>query len=983
MKNNLAAFLSLLLFVCQHVLSQGNEHGVPVIRTFTPSDLGGHHQTYHGIHASDGYLYFANGNGILIYNGEDWNLIKGRGIQTLLEAKDGTIYAAGASSFGYLKRSESGDLRFETLLTKLDSSKHQFDVSHFLYESDEKIFLIARFGILTYDQDTIISSYDKDTYFRVSANKGEDGLIFQEARSREILQISDGQIGALQDSLLAKEIEQASIFRRFDKKWLMASRRRWFYVLNEDRTSGPVGISDQLFEKEMWGIDSLDKDLAVVRSYRDGMYFLDGEGNFINKITRKDGLADNLVFYSFKDRQGNIWACTDNGISRIENYGYLEYFKTRGSNGAAVLSIERLNNTLFTGKGQSVQKLLKKEESWEFDDPMLTVYALQLIRIDGVNYTTSQRGFGKLTDKFERLDRETVRCVHRSRTDPSLFFFGSPKGVFSRKKSGENWGEPNWIEGITAHVQSITEDDEGNLWTGTLTSGVFKIQSPMVNAVVTQVNFDSEIEISEYADVHYFRGEILVVFNGGILYVNKASGLIEPYCDFGDLFCNSQVGAYSLDFNANRNEIIVSSSEKIIKVGLEGAPTVDTISYAILNQKDYHYAAYLEDDGTTWLGGPAGLVRVDPDARRTTPGFFTKLQSITFGEDSTVHVTEKNELVFTEEVQDLRLNAAALFFESSDHNQYQFWLEGYDREWSDWTMESFKDYTNLKGGNYTFHVRSKNIYGQQGSQVSKSFAIEKDVFETLLFKLLIVLTGLFLLYYALKYASTRRKLKALEVQQNLEMAVTREREAGFKAVLTATENERKRIAKDLHDGVVQQLAAIKVNLSIVELAVTTEAEKAAVQKALKISEQAAIETRGLSHQMMPKALIELGLVPAMEDVINNMFSINEINADFQHFNLRNRYENQIEISVYRIFQELVNNISKHARAKKVDVQLIENDGNLILIVEDDGIGMDKDLTGGIGISNISSRLVTVDGKLDFSSGPNSGTIATVVIPLQG
>jgi len=104
-------------------------------------------------------------------------------------------------------------------------------------------------------------------------------------------------------------------------------------------------------------------------------------------------------------------------------------------------------------------------------------------------------------------------------------------------------------------------------------------------------------------------------------------------------------------------------------------------------------------------------------------------------------------------------------------------------------------------------------------------------------------------------------------------------------------------------------------------------------------------------------------------------------VDFQQHALKGRYDNRIEIAVYRIFQELVNNVIKHSNASQVDIQLMENRGKLMLIVEDDGVGMNNDKNDGIGMSNIRSRLTTIDGKVDYASGESAGTVATIVIPL--
>jgi signal transduction histidine kinase len=234
--------------------------------------------------------------------------------------------------------------------------------------------------------------------------------------------------------------------------------------------------------------------------------------------------------------------------------------------------------------------------------------------------------------------------------------------------------------------------------------------------------------------------------------------------------------------------------------------------------------------------------------------------------------------------------------------------------------------------------------------------------------LLLLLSGGFFFYRN----TQRQKIK-------LEITRSEEQQKGFKAVITATEDERKRIAKDLHDGVVQQLGAI--NLSLSQVSKGLEPEKAKEVEQIKtIVSSTADETRTLSHQMMPKTLIELGLIAAMNDVLQSL-KMSNVEVNFENFNLKDRYENSVEIAIYRIFQELTNNIIKHAGATSVEVQLFENSKKLILIVEDNGHGIKSKSKDGIGLSNIKSRLSTLDGKVDYSSGAESGTVATVVVPV--
>ncbi|MEM6641702.1 MAG: sensor histidine kinase [Bacteroidota bacterium] len=219
--------------------------------------------------------------------------------------------------------------------------------------------------------------------------------------------------------------------------------------------------------------------------------------------------------------------------------------------------------------------------------------------------------------------------------------------------------------------------------------------------------------------------------------------------------------------------------------------------------------------------------------------------------------------------------------------------------------------------------------------------------------------------------------KQVEQKQKLQ----EERESGYQNVINATEEERKRISKDLHDGIGQQLSAIKLALGNFSKKVSGDS-KAEIEKMTESFSKSADEVRSISHQMMPLALMENGLVHAIEDLLQSSFQFSEIKHQFEHRLKNERFDEKIEISLYRITQELINNIIKHAGATEVSVQLIEVKNKLTLFVEDNGVGLGQNVKrSGMGLLNIQSRLEIVQGKVNYEQAAGSGTSAVVSIPL--
>ncbi|MEQ8470093.1 MAG: tetratricopeptide repeat protein [Marinoscillum sp.] len=216
----------------------------------------------------------------------------------------------------------------------------------------------------------------------------------------------------------------------------------------------------------------------------------------------------------------------------------------------------------------------------------------------------------------------------------------------------------------------------------------------------------------------------------------------------------------------------------------------------------------------------------------------------------------------------------------------------------------------------------------------------------------------------------------------LQLAILSEKERGFESVIQATEEERKRISKDLHDGIGQQLSALKMALSNLAGKTSDENQREDLELITEQFSNSAEEVRQVSHQMMPRTLMDFGLINAIEDLLQNSFKFSDIKYEFEHRLKDQRFAERIEISLYRILQELINNVIKHSEANELSVQLIQNTGKLLLFIEDNGKGMNNNNSGGHGLLNIKSRLDMIKGSINYEPGPSRGTSATISIPVE-
>lgn len=205
----------------------------------------------------------------------------------------------------------------------------------------------------------------------------------------------------------------------------------------------------------------------------------------------------------------------------------------------------------------------------------------------------------------------------------------------------------------------------------------------------------------------------------------------------------------------------------------------------------------------------------------------------------------------------------------------------------------------------------------------------------------------------------------------------------FKDVIEAEEKERSRIAQELHDGLGQLLSTARLNVAILEDLVSGE-DKEGVERSLKIIDDACVEVRSISHNMMPSALIRLGLIPAVNELVNNVNSAKGIKIDFTS-NVVASLGKSLDITIYRVVQEILNNMIRHAKANHIEMSIEKIGDNLKISMKDNGIGFDTEElknSKGIGWKNIFSRISMLDGIIKLESEPQKGTEVYINLKLR-
>ncbi len=266
--------------------------------------------------------------------------------------------------------------------------------------------------------------------------------------------------------------------------------------------------------------------------------------------------------------------------------------------------------------------------------------------------------------------------------------------------------------------------------------------------------------------------------------------------------------------------------------------------------------------------------------------------------------------------------------------------------------------------NYQFKREKEKSETEQAAQLEKEKLIKWFVAGGLVLLLLITLL-----------AFNRQRLKQ-KTEHQLQLNTKQKEQAD--AVMETQESERKRIAEDLHDSLGHLLSTTKMHLQTL-----SAIDQPKVESSLHLLNQASEEIRNITFNLMPHTLEEGGLVPALHELAGKVSKAGVVKVNLQVHNMEKfTLEKQSQFNIYRIVQEAVNNILKHADAKEISLQLIGLEEHISIMIEDDGKGFDTTTKKtGRGLKNIVTRSLWLKGNINIDSQPGRGTTITTEIPV--
>jgi signal transduction histidine kinase/ligand-binding sensor domain-containing protein len=582
--------------------------------------------------------------------------------------------------------------------------------------------------------------------------------------------------------------------------------------------------------------------------------------------------------------------------------------------------------------------------------------------------------YGRYKNEQSQVTR--LYSAHKLKNENKLWVSGD-NGTFIFDIDKRQWLP--WQDAAAAktigpqNIRVFYEDDHGNIWMGTADNGIvhYNRQSKRVTTIAVAAPGTRLVVRCLRADGDRFLR--VGTDNGWLKLDVNTKQIVERFTIANGLPDNV---VYSMEkdreghwwISTNRGLACYIEEKKRFRLyddrdGLQSNEFNTNCSWA-------------DTSGNMYFGGVNGFNVFDP--LRLKASYFAP--DVRFTAIRLFDSTWLSDLQ-ADRVQELRLKHfenfvsfefVALDYSFSDKATYYYIMEGLDKTWMSSGPRRFVSYTGLQPGEYTFKVMYQNRDGIfSKNTASIKLFISPPWWQTWWAYTLYVLTAA-----AIVYALYRRRINQLKKKQAEQI----------KTMVATQEDERERLSRDLHDDVGTRLSAIKLYISSLGKKLDDNHlsdAKAMASNSARLIDETMSDVRKMLLNLSPQVLEEFGYTTAVEVLVNKINETRMLNFDLVMFGLKSGLPKDHELVLYRITQELINNVLKHAAASRVSLQVGHRDEKIILMMEDNGKGFDiHEHKNGYGLKNLEARTQLLKGHMEIDSKPGKGTCVLIEIPYK-
>jgi PAS domain S-box-containing protein len=750
--------------------------GLPPLRSYEPV---GHPQHWAVAQDSRGVVYVGNGDGVLEFDGAAWRLYPLPGqvaARSLAVGGDDTVFVGAQGDLGYLELAADGERRFRSLRDEVPAGDREFgDVwkTHaapegVYFQSYERLFLWAGGRMRVWRPRSAF-------HFSFLV----EGSLYLLERGRGLLRLDGGELVAVPGGERLAEDRVYVVLPYGDGRLLVGAREQGLLLFDGSGAEPfPTEVDERLRRARLYHGVALPDGSFALATLGGGVLVVDRQGRSRLVLDSAAGLRSDAVNYLHLDREGGLWLALHGSLARAEPLAPLRFVDRRSDLLGMVLAAQAHGERLWVGTSEGLQVLPSAGGERPAPAPGgplpatfdLAVAGDEVLAATGEGVFALAAGPGRSPRPARRVAEGVSLALLPSRREAGRVWVGQTLGLRVLEHEAGGWRDLGLLPGVEADVRTLVEGPQGELWLGTDHQGVLRVDPPPAGAaegaapVVRRFGAAHGVPAGG-VDVHSVGGRPIFSTAGGLLRFDLAAdGFVGEQglsAALGEgpwrILCVAEVEAtagrgpslwvvarpvdlergeeYHLRVLERRGDAWVASPEPLA-LRLRGAALIDLYS----------------EGGVVWVGTRNGLVRLDPGsepgAGGVAPAPLAVLARRLSAGGARLARRPDADLELPWGRNPLRLEVALPAFAEEARNEFRYQLEGLDRDWSPWTAERSKEYTNLREGRYRLRFQGRDAYGRTSAEQVVAVTVLPPWYRTLWAQLALALAAVVLLHLA-------------------------------------------------------------------------------------------------------------------------------------------------------------------------------------------------------------------------------------------
>jgi len=711
--------------------------GTPIIHSFPKETFQGGLQSWDIEQGKDGKMYFANNQGLLVFDGVNWKIwsVPNNTIVRSLLLDNNKIYVGSQGDFGYFEPNKQGVLQYTSLLSKFPSEQRQISDVWDILKVEDKILFRTHKKLFQYDGEirllessnsfSLMTAVENEVFIASSEN-GLSKFINGKLSASKIKGLKGIEMrGACSlEGDLTIALENKGIFKLKQGKW-----QPWFLKNNEFIKSHRINC-----------IQKLNQERFALGTLTGGLFIIDQNGNVLQHIDAQNGLLANEILDIYKDGLGNIWLALNNGIAYVEINSPFSIILPDSYMESSGYAVKIHKEKIYFGTSNGLY-----QANWKDYYNPLSASPFELItntkgQVWGLDIKNDQLLLSHNQGAFKILDKKALPIKDNQgswgfiqlQSAPEYLIEGTYFGLNLYKYNDKNLEFLGAVANLPEEsCRILATDNFDNVWVSHPYRGVYKIQIDIESVSATSVDL--------YDEETGFPSNWVNVFDIGNGVVFTSENGIYVY--------DNEVDKFSLSKEWNKIFPKESKVQRLIPDALGNIWFVENNQVGVVRIKDLGIDKVLEKEvfpklNDKLVGGfesiytynnenvffpvERGFVHFNPLKYKATDSLFNvHIQEVSIGDSIAYGGWYDNELdspIFNYSENNFKFKYAATDYSDAEQISYQFKLKGLEDNWSKWKSTNIKEYTELPSGEYEFLIKAKNARGVETK--SKSFSFE-------------------------------------------------------------------------------------------------------------------------------------------------------------------------------------------------------------------------------------------------------------------